>query len=480
MLATNTMRYGFDTFSFNKSGLITAKQPWDCTTASEVNGFTITKTIPANCDIRIAFAIDSKIQKLSATGTLTDLLTQSYTTDSILSEGNTVAELEALTSIPVFVGKSITPIIAMISPPDAEVLPQIKLALKTKSNQDQYTKVVYSGEYTISTGEAGMMYDARLSTAASEGGSVVVEASIKNGETWSEYMPLMSAKNKPANAIKFKATYTATTLGVSSAKINSLLIYCRSNNSVILGTNADIITKTQDFGTGMLYARLLVKHERLQDSRIKAYISFTESTFTREKLNIGTGTSDVQTIQLNDNGIDHSSIRLYFNLQQDYNFDYNSELNQITFTAPQDANVFVSYTYGLEPESWQAMQFGSTQKYNNTNYYSSDFTYEVSAGTEKGVSAIRIVLEKPINSSKDATLGTGTGRQQIFILDHYAQPETLIIKATGLELPRSVWNYDDVNKILTIVAPKDAQLTYDCVWNAETPVVKGFVCAWNE
>ena len=233
MLATNTMRYGFDGFNFNKSGLLTAKQPWDCTAVSEVNGFTITKTIPTNSDIRIAFAINSKIQKLSATGTLTDLLTQSYTTDSILSEGNTVAELETLTSIPVFVGKSITPIIAMISPPDAEVLPQIKLALKTKSNQDQYTKVVYSGEYTISTGETGMMYDARLSAAVSDGGSVVVEASIKNGEAWSEYMPLMSAKNKPANAIKFKATYTATTLGVSIAKINSLLIYCRSNNSVI-------------------------------------------------------------------------------------------------------------------------------------------------------------------------------------------------------------------------------------------------------
>ena len=169
MLATNTMRYGFDSFSFNKSGLLTAKQPWDCTAANEVNGFTITKAIPANCDIRIAFAIDSKIQKLSATGTLTDMPTQPYTTDSILSEGNTVAELEALTSITIFVGKSITPIIAMIAPPDAEILPSIKLALKTKSNQDQYTKVVYSGEYTISTGETGMMYDARLSTTASEG-----------------------------------------------------------------------------------------------------------------------------------------------------------------------------------------------------------------------------------------------------------------------------------------------------------------------
>ena len=475
------MRYGTDNFSFRRQGLLKSKTAFNCANVTNVEGFNFTGVQPADCNRNIIFKVDDVWYKLTGetTATLTQVATQEPTIESVLAEGNTVAELSTITSIPAFVGKQVYAGIVLDAPPDAEVMPSLGIELKTRNNQDQYTKVVYSPEYTISTGETGMMYDARLSTTVSEGGSIVVEASIKNGETWSEYMPLMSAKNKPANAIKFKATYTVTTLGVSAAKINYLLVYCRSNNSVILGTNADIITKTQDFGTGMLYARLLVKHEQLKDARIKAYISFTESTFTREKLNIGSGTGTTQTIQLTDSGIDHSSIRLYFNLQQEYSFDYNSELNQITFTAPQDANVFASYTYGLEPESWQAMQFGSTQKYNNTNY-SSDFTYEVPAGTEKGVSAIRIVLEKPIGSSKDAALGTGTGKQQIFVLDHYAQPETLIIKATGIELPRSVWNYDDVNKILTVVAPKDATLTYDCVWNAETPVVKGFVCAWNE
>ena len=50
------------------------------------------------------------------------------------------------------------------------------------------------------------------------------------------------------------------------------------------------------------------------------------------------------------------------------------------------------------------MQKGTTQPYTGKDYDSTDFTYAVT-GVEKGVSAIRMVMERPDGSSTDEYLG---------------------------------------------------------------------------
>lgn len=193
-MKTNTMRYGWDRFKIAKSGILTAKLPWDCTAANEVNGFITEKTIPADSAIRVAFRVDENVVKITGE-TLTILPTQSYTVDSVLNEGNAVEDLEALSSVPAFVGKRVYPIIAMTSPPDAEIFPTLKLSLKTKSNQDQYTKTVESAEYTLA-GEDVDIVDASAMVDTQSGGSVLVEASIYTGGAWSEWQPVQAAKGK--------------------------------------------------------------------------------------------------------------------------------------------------------------------------------------------------------------------------------------------------------------------------------------------
>lgn len=473
MLATNTMRYGFDGFSFNKSGLITAKQPWDCTAVSEVNGFTITKAIPANCDIRIAFAIDSKIQKLSATGTLTDLLTQSYTTDSILSEGNTVAELEALTSIPVFVGKSITPIIAMIAPPDAEVLPSIKLALKTKSKQDQYTKVEQSSEYVLAAEDVDIV-DASAVIDATAGGSVLVEASIYTGGAWSDWQAVQAVKGKKASKIKYRATYAVTALGISSAKVTRTAVTYKTNNANVSGLTAELITTTKDLGGKMRYIRALVKHDRLKDSTIKTYVSFRGAPKNRDKYPIGSGTGERQTINLPDSGINHNTLQLFTASRQLYDFDYNLETNQVMIIADKDTSIYASYGYDWGKEDWREMQAGTTQPYVDTpNLYSTNYSYALVDGENaKGIASIKIVLAKTEGKVTDELIGTGTGGQQMFVLSHIAKADTLAIPGASFSL--------DDNNILTVVAPKGQQLKVSYDWISETPILRGYFVAWNE
>lgn len=485
MLSTNTIRYGTDSFAFYKRGLFYRNTPLDCSQMTQVLGLTIVGTQPSGSDRRLAFKVDGtwyKLTVVSGVAALTALATQVLTADSVLSEGNTVDEVSAATSIPGFVGKYVTVATAIYSPSGATSQPTIKISgISGKSTQNTYTKTEYSAEYPFSnSGVAGTITDIALSVTATDGGSVVVEASLLQNGVWSDYMPLMSAKGLSGTSAKFKATYTATTIGLSVAKINSLAFAAKENGSIVVGTTASVFTKTQDFGTGMLYARLLAKHKKLNDARLKAYVSFSESTQQRDKYVIGTGTGALQTLTLTDTGIDFSTFSLFFNLTPCYVYDYNSATNQITFTAPADSNVAASYTYGATAENWQEMQTGSTQKYQDGTLYSTDWTYEVTAGTEKGVSAIKIDMEKPPGSVTNQLFGVASGAQQQFVLDHFARGDTLAITASDTTLARSSWSYEPASRILTLVAPKDAPLRYTYVYDAEVPALYGLVAAWNE
>ena len=477
MLTTNTMRYGTDTFAFNKSGLVYPNTtPWVCTNITGCLGFTLTSNIPSGCDARAGFLIDGTVYKLATDGTLSALATQSYTVDTLLNEGNTVAELAALTTIPGFIGKTITPIFALMAPGDATTFPTLKVTLRTVSNQDQYTKTEYSQEYYISGYD---VYNTNLSATVANGGSIVVEASIYTGGTWSDYMALSALKGKSGDKLKFRITYTATTLGTSTAQLNYLYIYLRTNTSVTLGTNADLITKTQGFSTGMMYARLLIKHNRLKDAGVKAYVSFSDQANSRENLQIATGTGNPQTVTLADANIDFSTLTLYGNTTRIMDFDFNTISNSLTFTADSGATVFANYDHGFTAEAWQEMQKGSTQAYAGKDYDSTDFTYSIT-GVAKGASAIHMVMEKPDGSSTDEYLGVGTGRSQLFVLDHYAKEDTITVKQGTQPINSSNWSYDPVSRIITVIALKDSTVSATYQWTAETPKILGYVAAWNQ
>ncbi|MGL6014987.1 MAG: hypothetical protein ACRCZU_02670, partial [Selenomonadaceae bacterium] len=284
-----------------------------------------------------------KLTITSGVAALTAVTTQNITAASVLSEGNTVSELSTATSITPFAGKTIFAAIALSANSSATEQPTIGVKISGLSNQDQYTKTEYSQEYDISGYD---VYNTNLSATVANGGSIVVEASIYTGGTWSDYMAVSALKGKSGDKLKFRITYTATTLGTSTAQLNYLYIYLRTNTSVTLGTNADLITKTQGFSTGMMYARLLIKHNRMKDAGVKAYVSFGDETNSRKNLQIATGTGNPQTVTLADANVDFSTLTLYGNTTRIIDFDFNTTANTVTFTATSGATVFANYDYG--------------------------------------------------------------------------------------------------------------------------------------
>ena len=422
--------------------------------------------------------------KLTGSGsvTLTPVATQNLTADSVLSEGNTVSEVTAVTSIPGFAGKTPTPAIAIYSPAGATDIPTLRFdGIAGKSSQPVYvhteeTTPIYLGH----NGGMGCITDTTLITTATGGCSVTVEASLLQNDTWGSYLSLEAAKNVSATAVKIKTTYTATTIGTGSAKIDKLILVTKTDDSYVVGTKAVIYLATQNFEQGMLYGRVLVKHEKLIDSRIKAYIHFGETTKTRENYVFATGTGSAQTVTLSDTGIDYNSIKLYANLSPLFDFDFNTATNQLTFTAPVNSSISGDWTYGETDENWQEMQKGTTQLYQEDGLYSTDFSYSVTAGTAKGISSIKIETEKPSGSVTNQPFGVATGRMQYFVLDHYARKDTISITASDVLVPTDQWNYEQETKTLAVVATKNAPLKYSFVYDAEVPVVHGIIACWNQ
>jgi hypothetical protein len=97
-------------------GLAISKTALNFTNNNVVNMIDIVGSEPADTKRRFAFKIGDKYVKLDAEGNAVNLATQAITVNSVLTEGNTAAELTALTNVPAFVGKMVYPVVALYAP----------------------------------------------------------------------------------------------------------------------------------------------------------------------------------------------------------------------------------------------------------------------------------------------------------------------------------------------------------------------------
>ncbi|BBB91068.1 MAG TPA: hypothetical protein PKA28_10900 [Methylomusa anaerophila] len=498
MLSTNTIRYGTDNFVFDKIGLITSAIPIDCAALTGIDGFVVASYIPANCNAGIIFKIGNSWQKLTVsngTGTLVNVTTQMITADSVLAEGNIIADLAAITNIPGFVGKQIYIAIALTAPSDSTDMPSLQLSIKGHSTSSQNTTTVTSPPIALASTDVELI-DLQAQTAVTDGATAAVSVLLRQSGTWSAPMTLTQARRKKASEIQFQATFNVATIGTGSARVAKATAIYRSNDATVSGKTAEIISVTEDFINEMRYGRLMVKHQRLRDAGIAAYISMRDVPKTRDRIAIGVGSNgqrltltlgvkDAEGNIVPDSGVNHSTIRVWYGSKQVFDFDYNTQiadtgvvqLSQISVTPDDGVTVFASYKYGWQPEVWEKMTAGATQKYDDT-MDSTTFSYVLPSASEgKGVSDVKIVLDKPGGHVAAEALGTATGKTQMLVLAHAAKTASIVVSAS---IGIAQWSYDYDSRILTVVAPKDATLTVAYDWVAETPVVRGFVAAWSE
>lgn len=503
MILNHTMRFGADIFglddgeatsteegdsdsgvssSFLKKALLVSKQPWDCTSKSEVTKIVASGAKPSGTNIRYMFKIDNKYWYFNGSA-LTEF-TDTLNVDNVLKSGNIGSQLGAISPVPDFLGKKIYPIIAMSAPSDAEDLPRVKLSLKVKVPFDTLSDVVESPVYELVEEDESTprISEITFDTTCTGDASVNVLVRLRTGTAWTNYLTLDNASDKEAQAVQFKITYKVTkTDGSESAKLNSITVDHTMGKTVVSGGNADLFTQLVNHENELQTCYVTVRHAPLSDSRIEAYINFMKPPSHRNLIQIGTATGSRQELALGLNGLADenivaSTIELYVDAAPFANFSYNSQVGTVTFTAKRNSVITATYDYDHGQEIWTQMPLEYTEPYNDVRAtYLSRYCFTLADDATKGktVSNVRLKMVRPSGKVTNGSLGYATGKTQLFVLRHV--PKASSIKFSDATVD---FDYNEDNNILSLIAPKNTPLLCSYSWTGESVTVYSFAAGW--
>ena len=480
-LISHPMRFGTRTFNFHHRALLVSKTPLDATEQTSVEGFTISGAQPADTDRRIIFKIDDTLYKFNGA----DLVEfdGDIDVDDVLSEGNTVSELTALTDIPAFVGKEIYPIIALFADVTALTMPSIKMTLKLRNNNERFIKTTtdYVRTLTVNQDESiPRIMSIDVETTCTGDGSVEVTGRIRGEDgTWSAYLPTEELIGMEGDKIQFRTKRIVTkTDGTDSAKVNYIRHSWTTGSTAVNDSNADLYSVVQNYESDLQTCYLVVKHDPLNDSAINAFVNFMTKPKRRELITLGTANGSIQQLTLGvngvkDTGIDQSSILLYADGVPLTEFDYNVEVSEITIKQNSGTVITASYDYGHDVEEWLPMEkVIDSQPYLDDGTYMSRFSYTLADNETAGksISNVRIQMTRPSGKVTNQSLGKATGKTQMIALPHRATQSTISLNAD--------WTYEPDSQILTFVAAKNTALTLSYSWLGEQVIIKSFTAGW--
>jgi len=223
---------------------------------------------------------------------------------------------------------------------------------------------------------------------------------------------------------------------------------------------------------------LVVKHKKLIDSHLEAYVNFMPEPKHRELIHIGTSTGTLQTLALavdgvKDTGIDQNTIQLFADGQPITGFSYNVAVSEVTINISAGKAITATYDYGHAVENWLEMiEEISQQPYKEDGTYMTRFYYVLPDGeTDKKISNIRLRLFRPAGTVENSSLGVANGQLQMFALPHRAKAETIQLNAD--------FSYDADSQILRVVGRKDEELIISYDWLSESQTILGFTAGWS-
>lgn len=483
MLIYNTMRFGTDVLTATDLGgglgirqaLLTSNDALDATGISSVDSFAISGAEPAGTARRVMFKVDDKIYRF-VNGTMTEY-TGGATLANVLANGNTVAELTALSNITGFAGKEIFPIIALSSIGDDN--PTIKIGINVTNTTEKKNWAGNSATYELPVPDGGSTpiitsITADLDTAGA--GNVDIKVKLKDSAgTWSDWLTFDQAANMEASRVQFRNTYTVENVGFDSAHINAIVINYVSNDDLVAGSTAELYSIVPNFETDLRQCYVIVRHKQLIDSTIEAFANFLPAYKTRERIQLGTGTGAPAQYTLGVNStvdaqIDPASIRVFVDGVATDEFDYNTAAGQITVDAPSGVSVIVSYNYDCGREDWKPMTVETQQPYGDGTFMTR-FTYTLPDDVDAQRANIRMRFNRPAGTVTNASLGKATGKTQLFVLPHLATASTIVCNAD--------WSYDFDSRVVTLIAKKNTALKISYDYVGEQHQIYSWAAGWS-
>lgn len=254
---------------------------------STVTGLSITSEEPTGTAARFVLSLDDgNWQAYDTTNaTWADVATQTLTADSVLTEGNTKAELLALTATQLdrFAGHVVNIAAAMSQSDTTNNIPSITSVKFLGQSNDMLTKETVEGpEISLTDLNADVeIMDIHVDKEEVAGGTVTVLVATKDKDgNWADYVDyteLLNGTPAMAKAVKFKAVLTSPNPGTSSAALRSVSIKHRTDNVAVFSEGVGVcLTKTYNFINPISRAHLMVKHPLVPDTEISAQIALRE------------------------------------------------------------------------------------------------------------------------------------------------------------------------------------------------------------
>ena len=479
------VRYCIDNLDTSSSGVIITKagSELDCTSAEEITGFNIDAVQPVGTVIKFIFRDSGNTDwfKLNASGYAEKISLMNPEYEDIELHGNTVSELNALTSVPAFTGKKIITAIGLKSQDIKNAVPKIKFGLKAKNSVQILTHTEYSPLYELGTEKTIADITPRKNVTGDAEINISAQVTGAAGEV-SDWLPLSSVRGQKCTKIKLRADYSVRGLNSGTAKLDQSVITYSDGDALVTGAGtSEIVSYTQDWYMNVRNCRMNIRHNELIDSEINAYVCFREKPEVIEFEQLGIGTGKRATYQiLHKDGLRYDSVKLFYDNQRVYDiFDVNTEAGRITCTAPEGAIITVSYEWGYESETWQKMNLYSLISYED--YDVSEYRYtrpESEKDKFMSVCAVKITMTTKTGSISREFVGTGTGKSQTYKLSHIVSDGKISIYSGDTAMSAKSYALTEDSQYVRIAGSSGAKLSASYDWVSEIPVVYQFAAVF--
>ncbi len=394
--------------------------PFDFAQETSITGFTIGGAEPTDSKRKILFEVDGKLYKFSGDNLLE--VECEKTAADVLENGNTVAELLAVTDISDWCGRYVYPIIAIDAPADAAVMPSISLAAKVKSFNDIFQKSELSPVFEL--GRNVKFITVNFDKTVTGGATANIQVRLRQNNLWSSWLNLSDAENTICQAVQLRGNYTVTsTSGSSTAKIDDAEIIYSAYADAVTSYTSTLYLKPEDFSEDLQTCYLLVEHSVLINCDLRAFVCYDDAPLEKkEVLGIGSGAS--QTFLIED-GIDFDSLQVQIDGINTFDFTLNASAKTLSLTAPSGSEISVVYLYNLAPENWLEMELQYTEFDTNFNSgnWKSRFVHRLDTLENSKVIKFKIVA-KVREGTKEETF-TLKNSNTIVNLERFALPDSI-------------------------------------------------------
>ena len=250
----------------------------DCTHFETTTDIEIESAEPANTTTRYLMRISGEKWRAFKEGAWAFASSRDLTADIVLNEGNTKAELLALTSteLAIFAGNKIEIAVAHRIDTGTD-LPSISKFRLNGTNSQIKKDFVYSDVIKLGDDAVGIA-DIDITQSARNGGAVTVYASVKDSAgDWSDYKTCDKVSGS-GSAIRFKAEVEVDKPNVSVAELESVKIqHLTDSKSGSIEGKSVLVTEPIVLADEVSRAHALIRHSATEDTDFNVSIVFGTS-----------------------------------------------------------------------------------------------------------------------------------------------------------------------------------------------------------